>query len=263
MSRILAACSLLAVLALPACGNPAATHSECQSVVEGMLNLMPAGTSDGTTAVDQFDVNSYFTVLDHLKMREGHTLDWVYTAGELQGAQFVLDESPMGAQPVLYARRLGQARLRTYEEYNEAVADPPQWDGIYPSYLDYVDADGTDESFLQLAILSLLGERFFILWHAAYGDIAVVCDHSTLDRTVDGQLGPEGSLPPWARFTLRWLRLTPVVKQGTETTIVRVVTFSRFEGFVRRSFFINKGGEPRIAGVKYQLLLPYDVGIVY
>lgn len=233
-------------------------------MADGIVGLYPAGFTAGTTVLDDFDVNSYFSVLDHLRMRDGYTLDWVYSTGEWQGLHVVIEDFPSGAAPVLYARRLEDPRLRTLGDYQSPDATPWDWEDVSYRYLNYVDPDGTDEGYFQLALLRLLGDRFYVYWHAAYGDVAVICDRRAIDRTIESQLGGYLVRPPlWLHLRARLLSFGPFVEQGQDTVVVRLVTFSRFDGFVRRSFTIDRTGQPRITENDEQVLVPYDIGIVY
>lgn len=84
---------------------------------------------------DAFDVNAYFSVLDHLSVRPGYKLDYVY------------HYDGMGGCPILYARPEGQPPIKSSE------IDPRD----YQSYLDYIQVDGTPESYFQFAAMDIMG----------------------------------------------------------------------------------------------------------
>jgi len=253
---------LLALMLLSGCDNPReevrGDEFGCQAAVKGIMIRYPASVVvAGYVIPRDFNVNSYFGVLDHLSMAEGYTLDWVYSSAGQAGTAPVL-----GAKPFLYARRLDDARLRTFAEFTSKV--PPPLNDYSPTYLEHVQPDGTEQSYLQLVLLELLGERFYLYWHAAYGDIAVVCDDAAIDGAIASQLyGYESPPPSLTRKAHRIKDIAPTVEVGQDTVRVQIVTFSRFEGFARQTFTINKAGSPRIAVVESEVLVPYDVGIFY
>jgi len=59
------------------------------------------------------------------------------------------------------------------------------------------------------------------------------------------------------------MRVAPVVDQEGDTVRVSVVIFSRFQGFVRRTYSLRAEGAPRVTGIEEQVLVPYNLGIVY
>ena len=251
---------LLAALALAGCGS--ASGADWQALADGMVGLAPSPDFGYRPVVlSEFDVNRYFEVLDRLHMREGYTLDWVYTAGERVGSFVVIDELPSGSEPVLYARRVDAPRFRSYDEFAASLSAP--MDPASPDYLAYVETDGTDEGYFQLVLLHLLGSRFYIYWHAAYGDLAVACDRAAIGRAIEAQTGDYGAPKFWLRLRAPFMRVAPQVEQDGETVRVSVVIFSRFEGFVRRTYSLRAEGAPRIIGIDQRVLVPYNAGIVY
>ncbi len=144
---------VLALLLSLACRlTPATTEGEdlgCAAAVEGIRSLWAQYPFPDyfmeEKAVErggEFDPMLYFTVLDHLSMEAGYVLDFVYTYDF------------MGGFPTLFARPETQ---------------PPylSWDTVPAESfraLDYVRTDGTAAGYLQLAILSIMGEQFYLFW---------------------------------------------------------------------------------------------------
>jgi hypothetical protein len=122
---------------------------------------------------------------------------------------------------------------------------------------------GADEGYFQLVLLHLLGERFDIFWHAAYGDLAVVCERAAIENAIVAQAGDYGASALWLRLRARLMRVDPVVDREGDTVRVSVVVFSRFQGFMRRIYSLRAEGAPRVTGIEEQVLVPYNIGIVY
>ena len=105
----------------------------------------------------EFDANTYFTVLPHLRLPEGRVLDWVMLWGG------------MGAEPVLYVRDATAAPFATYDEYRgaggTAIAADPAGEA-----LSQVATDDSPEGYLELAILHVVAVDFYRYWPAGYND---------------------------------------------------------------------------------------------
>jgi hypothetical protein len=74
----------------------------------------------------RFDVNEYFTVLNHLAPVDGYVLDYVYFAPGGDGF------------PKIYARLEGESGFTNYDEYEAFGID---------DYLNHIQVDGTAEGF--------------------------------------------------------------------------------------------------------------------
>ena len=61
----------------------------------------------------------------------------------------------------MYARPEAQEPFKTEAELEAAPET---------GYLDYVQTDGSEEGFFQLALLTLMGDQFYLWWHANYND---------------------------------------------------------------------------------------------
>jgi hypothetical protein len=243
---------LLAIilLALPACG-PAAPDFGCADTVRALSTLRQDLTTpehlltenpveDGT----EFDPNSYFEVFTHLAMQDGYSLDFVYTYGD------------MGGFPTLFATQQEQGALRSW-------ADVPA--GI-DSYLYHVRVDDTPEGFLQFAILASTSEQFYLDWHANYNDLQIVCNRKTVKSIVKTiQRGDYGqTLTAESRAQALDIRdVEPTVTIGDQTVEVRLLTFTKWGGFYRATYTLNRSFPHIIVDMKQEPLAPYNCGIVF
>lgn len=190
---------------------------------------------------EDFDPNVYFTVLDRLTMEEGYALDYVYYADGLGGA------------PVLYARPMEQPPYATEAELPTSL----------PSYLEHVQVEDSPEGFYQYALLYLRGGRFYIYWHAGYGEIEILADREALEaRLAQGDdFGSE--FPRSVRNAARDLDPTPVVTLGAETVTVSLLTFSNWGGFERHTLTVRRAFPHVVVDTQRETLVEYECGVMF
>jgi hypothetical protein len=193
---------------------------------------------------EEFDPNLYFTILDHLSMEPGYILDYVYVYDFL------------GGYPVLYARPQNQSPYRTYEEL---IVSPQASD----SYLDHVQADGTEESYFQYVVLDIMGRQFYLFWHANYNDTRIVCDSEALE-VILGSLGSfGGEMPAADKARARQIDLEPVIEIGTDTVTVQITTFTHWGGFYRERYTLQRQFPHTVIDFEADELVPYECGIMF
>jgi hypothetical protein len=245
---------LIPVLLLAACG-PAPTGetvSGCRALVESMAALTSGLKIPQYFLADnpvkqggEFEVTHYFGVLDHLSLQPGYSLDYVY------------HYDGMGGYPVLYVYPAGQSPYAT--EADLAAAGKP------PSYLDFVQADDNPESYFQFVLLAIMGNQFYLDWHANYNDSQIVCDKAAVMATVantDHITGNPMGLK--ARVQARFLQdVEPRVTIGEQTVEVRIVTFTQWGGFYRRTYTLQRLFPHAILDVQEENLVPYDCGVMF
>lgn len=192
----------------------------------------------------EFDPMLYFTVFDRLSMEEGYVLDFVYT------------NDGMGGYPTLLARPADVPPYRSWE-------DAPKEHDLY---LNHVVADGSEESFFQLATLSLVGEQFYLFWHANYNDWQIVCDRDGVKAIIDdinqSNFGAPFS-PLQKTRALAISDLSPTVRLNDETAEVRLVAFTRWGGFYRLTWTIPRQFPHQFQPAQKEQLVPYHCGITF
>jgi hypothetical protein len=229
---------------------PAAADLNCAAIVAGMLTLSRGlSIPDNFMAEEpvrtgaEFDPNQFFSVLTHLSMAPGYSLDYVY------------HRDGLGAFPILYARPLSQPRYAT--EAALAAA------GDEVNYLDFVQTDGSAEGYFELVVLSMMGNQFYLDWHANYNDTRLVCNRTQAIEIAQSLNDGFGyPMPLVDRFRIHLLRgVEPAVEIGEQTVQVRVVTFSHWGGFSRVTVSIHRSFPHTILDIQEQVLIPYDCGI--
>lgn len=245
--------ALALLLASLACSLSPAPKSEidCAGTLEALHQVrgdmtFPENfqTENPTKQGGEFDANTYFQALTHLSMQPGYVLDYVY---HFDG---------MGGYPLLYPRPAGQVPFPTEADYAAS--------GDSENYLDYVQIDDKAEGYFQYVVLNILGRQFYRFWHANYYDYRIVCDTAAV-RSIVTSLGDFGQ-PMSLLSRLRTLLLrdvAPTVSTGEQTAEVRVVVFTKWGGFLRWTYTLDRNFPHEILDVKEETLVPYDCGIMF
>lgn len=195
-----------------------------------------------------FDANRYFDTLDRIAMEDGWVLDYVY-------------HTDIGsASPILYARRNSDPRLAGIDAFEEKFGKLALPIDVNATCFHHVQADGTDESFLQLVLLRVMGGQFYLYWHANYDDTRILWKRSELLR-LTLSCGLEGHLPlvPLARSLL--VPWSPDVSFTEDEVTVCVLIFSKWSGFSRYTVKMSRSF-PHVIITEYrEVIAPYDIGI--
>jgi hypothetical protein len=224
-------------------------------IPENLQSQQPA-RSDG-----DFDVSQYLEVLDHLTMKPGYTLDFVYFSDEL------------GSKPLVYAREISQPSFSTYEEYLEYINDPDIYERSYSTlkhaydFIEYIDVDQTPESYLQFIILTVMKDQFYQSWHALYNDYIFLCDSSDLEKVSSAiiNFGSESTLENYPNLMsdAKQLELNPIVRIDDETATIRFVLFTKWGGFIEVYYVIDKENSEVVLDGGDTQLLEYDCGVAF
>ena len=192
-----------------------------------------------------FDPNQLLVPLDHLSLRQGYILDFVYRYDGI------------GGRPFLYARKLSDPRFENFEEFSQANDDS--------SYLNFIECDDTPESYFQWVLLNLMGNQFYLYWHAGYIDAEIIASQDRLEALVEEMSGTEMGIPFTNAQKRQALKIdpAPVVKIGDETVTVQVVSFSKWSGFTRYIFTLSRSHPHQILNLETENLLEYDCGIMF
>ncbi len=247
---LLTACRLF-----PAGGSPVPAGeivSGCRANVDGLAGLINGLKIPDTFLTDnptkqggEFDVTQYFGVLDHLSMQPGYSLDYVY------------HYDGMGGYPRLYAHPVDQVPFATEAELDAG--------GDKPGYLDFIQTDGTPESYFQWILLSIMGNQFYLNWHAHYNDAMLVCDKTEVMKIVAMTDHISGiPMPLKVRIQARLLGyVEPRVLIGEKTVKLQIVTFTQWGGFYRRTYTLQRSLPHAIMDIREENLVPYDCGVMF
>ncbi|MFC2042703.1 hypothetical protein ACFLUA_00940 [Chloroflexota bacterium] len=192
-------------------------------------------------AGERFDSNEYFTILSHLAPEEGRVLDYVYFAPGGDGF------------PRVYARQAGEQPFATYSEYEKAEVE---------DYLSHIQADDTAEGFYELALLSIMGEQFYLSWHAEYNDREVVSSRERLEAIIEWLNEEYAPLTEEQVEDIKQLDVSPKVKFEGDKVQVRVLVFTKWGGFYERIFTIDRNFPHQMIHEEIQLI-PYNCGVMF
>jgi hypothetical protein len=255
------ALSLMALwTAAPAAAQDDAPPLDLPTVCRDAATGMAALTADlawpdhlmqenAVKTADDFDVNAYFTVLDHLAVEDGYFLDYVY--------QYDF----MGGFPVLYMLPDDQPPFETFADYSASLASTERTRSR--SYLDHIVTDDTPAGYLQMAVLDIMGGQFYLHWHAGYNDFQVVCDRAMLDTLLasDGDFGIP--IPEDVHEQARQLDVTPTVEPDENAARVELVGFTKWGGFYRVTFTMSRATPRDVYDTAAENLVPYNCGVAF
>lgn len=206
-----------------------------------------------------FDPNLYFDLFDHLSLNDGYTLEYVYFGDHL------------GGKPLLYALPDGQIPYQDYESYLNSIGDEVTDERSYNTlnhaydFLNYIELDDTEESYLQMIIFALLADQFYLSWHALYNDTQVLCaatDYDFVHQEIESYNHLE-TIPedmPGAAHNIDYL---PTVTKEDDKAIVSFILFTKWGGFFRQSFSIARTYPHTIYYYDSEQLFEYDCGITF
>jgi hypothetical protein len=250
---------LALVLLVSACGGGTGSSegASWQGLVDAMSTLIaPLAVPDHLQAEnaekrgDEFDANAFFTVLDRLSPQSGHVLDYVYCYDF------------MGGYPMLYVRPEGATPYRTCSEHANALDDAAGSGDRY-DYLEEIQVDGTAEGFFQLALLRVMGNQFYLHWHANYNDALVICNQEGLEKILSSEGWIGDSIPDDVKESARELDLAPVVEFSEDAVSVHLTIFTKWGGFIRLHYSIQREFPHKFLDFSEETLVPYDCGIQF
>lgn len=201
-----------------------------------------------------FDPNRLLEPLDHLQLRDGYTLDFVY------------NYDGMGGRPYLYAREESAEPFENYEAFQAALdacrlAEEP----VDCDYLDFIEGDGTEEGYFQWVLLKMMGAQFYLYWHSGYNDAEIVASHARLSDLVEDLSGDQVGFPLSSALRRQALRIDPVpaVTIRDDEVIVRIVWFTKWGGFYERTIRLTPTAPYQLIELQDEELVPYDCGIMF
>jgi hypothetical protein len=102
-----------------------------------------------------------------------------------------------------------------------------------------------------------------------YDDTIVLCNQSDIDMAASEvkKYSEENkidlTLPDQVGQDARKLSLEPVVELGKDTATVRIVTFTKWGGFIETKYELTRSFPHQLLGEWQQILVPYDCGVTY
>jgi hypothetical protein len=246
--------------------NPNAVQN-AQATIQAVADAQPSGIPDHfipeepaqtPRAADDWDVNAYFGVLTHLSVEPGYVIDYFYS---YEG---------MGGHPFVYARPSDKSPYASFEEYLANVPggapDSASQSEYTDEYLNHIKIDDTPDGYFQFVALRIMDNQFYQFWHAAYNDTTIVCDDDGLKQTLSAadDAFEGGGVPGSVRNAASKIDLAPTVEfLDDATALVRLVTFSKWGGFVEIRYTIGRAFPHSIVSSETETLVEYDCGVSF
>jgi len=208
-----------------------------------------------------FDVNKYFTVLKHISMYPSWKLDFVYCCERSDGEPFVYatrkKEKP-------YSTHTACSLFYSSQQWDQAEISLKEWvrnrNNLSKEYVNFVETDGTDKGFFELTVLYILGDRFMLNWHMNYCSRNMICSEQELISFFNS---PSSRLPSSVKLRAKNIKVRPVVKMAKETVVVKVITFSDWRGFERRTLTFQRDFPHKILDEQIEVLVPYKSSLMF
>jgi hypothetical protein len=207
-----------------------------------------------------FNVSKYLDKLQYISIEEGHVLEYVYNF------------DGMGGYPILYVRQKTIQPFVNVSQWRDASCSTTSC----KNYLDDIVIDDTPEGYMQFVTLAIMGDQFYLWWHALYNDYQLIWNQNKMEKILETlpKAGENGaaddlySINEDEAETLRGMDFTPTVlynEANPNVVRVRVVVFTEWGGFVRRTYKIkrNKGSGSRIMNIQEKVMLEYSVDYVF
>jgi hypothetical protein len=235
-------------------GNSAAYQADVdalKTMTRGMAipgHLLDA--SQPRTAED-FDPNQLLLTLDRLRLEPGYTLDYYYHVDGL------------GAYPLLYVREETAAPFDSETAYDLACYPTDGGEPCEP--YRHLVTDGTEEGYFQLVLMLIMGNQFYLDWHAGYNDLEVIASPDRLEELIE-EIGADDfgfSLDNGQIRAIRKLDPTPVVDISDSDAVVSVLVFTKWGGFYRYDITFSLPEPYEILDISSEVLVEYDCGVMY
>lgn len=225
--------------------------NNCADIVNAVGGIQPGAAPQHLldTAIkrgDEFDANQYFAVLNHISMREGYALDYVYMSESL------------GGSPLLYARPESQAPYASMEDVPENTQ--------LPDFHEYLEVEDVEQGYFEYVVLNTMANQFYLDWHALYNDTEIVCNSDEVNAIIaDISAGSFGNpLDITGQVKAHAMNnIEPVVQLTGDNAIVELILLTKWGGFYRQTNTISRSFPQKVIDTKSETIVPYDCGVVF
>jgi len=209
---------------------------------------------------ESFDVNSYFDIFSHIRVKEGYVFDYIFdTYADGGPIMYFLPTEEYNPDITSYysVDEDGFAKLETRPQGRVSEAF---------GLIRYLEIDNTREGYLEFAIFSTLAGQFALKWHSNYFDHIPVISKDTLDYVLENMWG--WNITNTDIKEARKIDTAPVIRETPEGAEVSIIYFTKWGGFIKRTIvfdttvFDNIEGT-WITGVEEETILEYDCGVMF
>jgi len=222
----------------------------------------------------EFKIDHYFNILDNLKLEKGWLVDYLYLQQHL-GGEPIITAYPESKKEE-YKKIINQINDNDFD----STAEEDDSENIINTFLNYNDVDnylkhvvldGSEESYFQFVILAKLGTQFALFWHALYNDGEFICTLKAAEKIID-RMGREAEDPESIENQLfdaetiekvRKINFEPEINIKADKTVVRLVFFTKWGGFIEAKYILKNTFPHQIIGKETERLVEYDCGYLY
>ena len=160
----------------------------------------------------------------------------------------------MHINPILYVRKTSEERHASFFDTMEA----PGY-----KYLNYVHIENNEQGYFQFALLSLLGGKFYLYWHANYFDTIVICSKDALDNVIE-RYHLNKRIPETVIEKLKNTKyFLPLVNIDDKWATVKLLKFSKWGGFFLKYVSIQRTFPHKIDVKKSENIVHYNCGVMF
>jgi hypothetical protein len=108
-----------------------------------------------------------------------------------------------------------------------------------------------------------MGAQFALFWHANYNDAEIVCTKKSIKDILQRNDKPFYHFDWDFKSCAKRIDPAPSVSLEAGKAIVRVVTFTKWGGFIEHKFHVSRQFPHKIINDDKKVLVYYDCGVMY
>ena len=218
----------------------------------------------------EFNIDHYFDILDRIELEKGWRVDYLYLQERLGGEPIII------AYPELKETEYKEIINKINDNDLNYKARDYDLENIIDTFLNYEDVDnylnhikldGSEESYLQFVILAELGSQFALFWHALYNDKEFVCTSEKSEKIINkiNRSDEEMDFMEDDIFDekLKKIDFKPQINIRNDKTVVRMVFFTKWGGFIEAKYQVKKSFPHKIIERETETLIEYDCGYLF
>jgi hypothetical protein len=177
-----------------------------------------------------------------------------------------------------------------YKQYKQ-LENECEKDKAGHEYLEHIKIDDTAIGYLQFVILRIMGRQFYLYWHSNYDDMQIVYDKALvevvfspverLNKSIEQQYLEKIKERPDSPTVQKWmerlppikvrleavtkakqeaykLNFDPVIEFQVDTVRVQIVVFTKWGGFLRKTYTIARKYPHKLLDEKSEVLVSYN-----
>ena len=122
-------------------------------------------------------------------------------------------------------------------------------------YLEYIQIDKSPVSYFEFVTLAILGDQYYLWWHALYNDAKILCDSSDMSYVDEEMAGFDLEFPQDIKDRIEQIDFNPLVLVEETSVTVRFVTFTKWGGFFENVYVMDKENPMQLLDVQFNSLI--------